>query len=283
VLFSSAAALLGSPGQGNYAAANAFLDALAQHRRAEHRPALSVNWGTGPKSAWRRDCRTRKATAGARFGIGWIDPDRGLQALEQLLVTGESTSAFCPWTGQVLRANSGGRGARVAERRGAPGSLRRSPQAAATGAAGEPAAATAGERLEMATTFLRQQAARVLAVDETQLPNARRPLNELGFDSLTAWSSVIVSGGRSVSTSIRRCCSTIRRSKAWPVMWSGTCYTWTPPPSPGRRGEGRGGGRDSCAGAGRRGGHVRRGNGRPGYQATGAAAAMTPHDPREAR
>jgi len=46
VLFSSVSSTIGNPGQGNYVAANAFLDALAHYRQANHLPALTINWGT---------------------------------------------------------------------------------------------------------------------------------------------------------------------------------------------------------------------------------------------
>src|SRR5439155_20356171 len=88
VLFSSAAALLGSPGQANYAAANAFLDALAHYRRGRNLPAISVNWGpwedVGMAARGGRDSRLAAA------GMGSIPVAAGLELFGRLL-SGKAT------------------------------------------------------------------------------------------------------------------------------------------------------------------------------------------------
>ncbi|MFV3130817.1 type I polyketide synthase [Niveispirillum sp. KHB5.9] len=81
---SSTAALFGGPAQGNYAAANAFLDAMAAWQRGQGVPALSVGW-----SAW-TEVGLAAASAGrgerlAAQGIGGIDPARGATILRRLL------------------------------------------------------------------------------------------------------------------------------------------------------------------------------------------------------
>ena len=53
VLFSSVASIIGSPGQSNYAASNAFMDGLAHFRRRKGLAATAVNWDLGPMLVWR--------------------------------------------------------------------------------------------------------------------------------------------------------------------------------------------------------------------------------------
>src|SRR5205823_353881 len=95
VLFSSAAAWVGAPGQSTYAAANAFLDALAQHRRGLGLPAISLAWGP-----WSRGMAARlRASDRARFerhGVRAIDPAEGLAVLGAALSSPEPSLLILP-------------------------------------------------------------------------------------------------------------------------------------------------------------------------------------------
>lgn len=85
VLFSSVASLLGSPGQGNYAAANAFMDGLAHYRRSLGLPGLSLNWGAWSESGMAANLNSRNQARLATQGIQTIATEQGLQILGQAL------------------------------------------------------------------------------------------------------------------------------------------------------------------------------------------------------
>ena len=85
VLFSSAASVFGSPGQSSYAAANAFLDALAAHRRARGLPALSINWGPWGESGMAADLAQHDRQRWQALGVEPLAPALALRALEALL------------------------------------------------------------------------------------------------------------------------------------------------------------------------------------------------------
>ncbi|OLF06420.1 hypothetical protein BU204_36395 [Actinophytocola xanthii] len=191
VLFSSTAGVLGAAGQGNYAAANAYLDALAARRRALGRPATSVAWGP-----WAGDgmaAGTAVATAGAsaavperlrRGGLTPLPPARAIAALRRAIEAGDTevTVADVDW---VRFAPA------LAALRPAPlladltGSADPAPVPGEPALADRLAALPEAQRERQVLDLLRAQVAVVLGHGDGSSVDADKPFRDLGFDSLT--------------------------------------------------------------------------------------------------
>lgn len=181
VLFSSLASMLGSAGQSNYAAANAFLDSLAYYRRGLGRPALSINWGPWAEvgmAAGYREGLSRK-------GFESITSREGMEVLERLL-QGDLVQVGVLRPGANTQARPGSSPRTVGEQdaTGLP-LFRRQMDAAAP-----------EERWNLLLTHVRGEISRILGLDSTRQPELDRGLVDMGMDSLMA-----VELGQSLQTS----------------------------------------------------------------------------------
>ena len=182
VLFSSVASLMGSPGQGNYAAANQFLDALAESRRAQGLPALSINWGSWADVGMAADLDEAHKRRWAASGLRMIAPDDGVAVLQELMARAESARvAVLPIDVQALGS------AAPPLLRGLAGSSAASRDETATlNIVSRLRAASPDDRLPLLEAMLAEQVMRVLSPGTDYRPDPDRTLLELGMDSLMA-------------------------------------------------------------------------------------------------
>ncbi len=92
ILFSSRVGVMGNPGQANHAAANAFLDQLAGHRRAMGLPGQAIAWGAWSEIGEAAEQRDRIERRRAALGGRWFTPEQGIKALDKLVRQDATTS-----------------------------------------------------------------------------------------------------------------------------------------------------------------------------------------------
>ncbi|MGW1728613.1 type I polyketide synthase [Streptomyces sp. NPDC002306] len=190
IVFSSIAGTLGSAGQGNYAAANVFLDALAQHRQAEGLPATSLAWGLwDQRNGMTEGLQQTDLTRWARLGVTPLAPDNGLALFDAALRTSSALVVPACLDLHALQARAGTRNLpRVL--RGlvrAPGRRAAAYTAGGTGQlADRLAGLPADKQQRVLLDMVRTEIAAVLAHTNPDAIDAERGLKELGLDSLTA-------------------------------------------------------------------------------------------------
>jgi myxalamid-type polyketide synthase MxaB len=183
VMFSSMAAVLASPGQGNYVAANAFLDALAHHRRARGQAGLAINWGLWAEVGVVRPEITKRLK---QQGILPFSPSQGMHLLERVLQldSPQAMAIAVDWS-RLLSLMSPPILSVLAEEvnhGSGPGRAQRSKDGLTME---KLVAAPAAERQPLIEAFLVEQIGRVLRCSPSKV-DVQQPLTKLGIDSLMA-------------------------------------------------------------------------------------------------
>ncbi|RKS68197.1 pimaricinolide synthase PimS1 [Actinomadura pelletieri DSM 43383] len=187
VLFSSAAGILGSPGQANYAAANTYLDALAAHRHANGQPAHSLAWGLWDQTGGMTGQLTHTdQTRLARNGLLPLSARQGLDLFDAALRSQDAPLTLLARFSLAALRGQASEGTLPAPLRGlvrAPnGRHRQSARSLVQRLSGLDEA----ERHRTMLDLVRTHIATVLGHGAPGGIDAERPFQDLGFDSLTA-------------------------------------------------------------------------------------------------
>ena len=187
VLFSSAAATMGSAGQGNYAAANAVLDALAQHRRAHGRPATALAWGLWePPSGMTERLDEVDRRRMRRVGAVGLSGAEGLALFDAATAIDEPVLVPARVDLAAMRAEIG-TGDVPALLRDLVGPVpATTPAEPSAGPANPLGALPGGDRERYLLDLVRTHAAATLGHPSPDAVPAKRPFKDVGFDSLTA-------------------------------------------------------------------------------------------------
>jgi NADP-dependent 3-hydroxy acid dehydrogenase YdfG/thioesterase domain-containing protein/acyl carrier protein len=189
VLFSSFAGVVGTQGQANYAAANAYLDALATRRRADGLPGTALAWGTWAPSVGSAMLAEITDTDLRRLASGGVVPlgaEQGLALFDAALDSGDPTPVPVRLDLPGLAGLAGGAPPFL---RGLVPSVRRvvaGDSARAVAVRDQLAALPSADRPGVLVDLVRDLVAAVLGHPDRDAVTADQEFGDLGFDSLTA-------------------------------------------------------------------------------------------------
>ncbi len=189
VVFSSVASILGSPGQANYAAANAFLDGLAHDRRSQGLPCLSINWG--PWSEVGMAARVSNPRATASRVMHPLSPAQALSALDRLFDKSGPAQAVAisvDWA-QLARSFNGHQPpaliSDILRDKARPAAAKAARESGPRFSVQELLAVPLAQRHAALLEHVQKSLAQVMALDSPEL-DPEESLSNLGLDSLMA-------------------------------------------------------------------------------------------------
>ena len=184
ILFSSRVGVMGNPGQANHAAANAFLDQLAGHRRARGLAGQAIAWGAwsdiGEAAEQRERIEQRRAALGGR----WFTPQQGIRTLERLVRQDSTNAVVMSMDWSVFEEAVEERPSLLEEMLSSDAGDAAGASTAAEDIVSRLGATPAGDREDILASFLAEQVQAVLRLPKSPSPTVG--FFDLGMDSLMA-------------------------------------------------------------------------------------------------